>query len=227
VPHIVAHEVPIKTGKEGTYRGRYKCIFSGINKPSGAAQQSRAHLLNHLRDVEMVNLHASSGANATTRSSKHSFTGGRHFERDGSNLSNSASHRLLDGLGDYSHTQPKPQRNNFMQPILSHAEPQQQVQSFPRQGFSRTASQVRPRKLLHLPDSAVTDILPYCTTEPPLRQEQIIALSDIAGSVKELVLLALGAEAGDAVCAGKMEGAVGAETTGSIVEFFAAEWEVE
>jgi hypothetical protein len=198
-----------------------------MNKLGGAAQQSRVYLLNHLRDVEMVNLHASSGTNATMQSSKHSFTGGRYFEMDGSSLSNSTSHRPLDGSGDYSHTQPKPQRNNFMQPLLSRAQSQQQAQRFPRQAFSHAISQNRPRKQSHLPDRVVTDILPYCTTEPPLQQEQVIALSDIAGSVKELVLLALGAEAGDAVCVGKMEGAVGAETTGSIVEFFAAEWEVE
>jgi hypothetical protein len=175
----------------------------------------------------MVNLHASSGANATMQPSKHSFTRGRLFEIDGSSLSNNTSHRLLDGSGDYSHTQPKSQRHSFMQPTVPRVQPQQQGQGFPHQALPHTSSQFRSRKQPHLPESAVTDILPYCTTEPPLRQEHVIALSDIAGSMKELVLLALGVAAGDARCAEKMESAVGAETTGSFVDFFADEWEVE
>lgn len=78
------------------------------------------------------------------------------------------------------------------------------------------------------PKTAVTHILPYCTTEAPLRQEQVIALSDVVGSVKELVLLAVGAAAGDSACVDKLEGAVGgAHTAGCVVEFFAGEWEVE
>jgi hypothetical protein len=55
----------------------------------------------------------------------------------------------------------------------------------------------------------------------------VIALSDVAGSVKELVLLALGVAAGDVGCAEKMESAVGGAAMGSVVEFFAEEWEVE
>lgn len=114
-----------------------------------------------------------------------------------------------------------------MQLSLPRAQSHQQRQGLHQQALPHAAPQLRPRQQSHLPESAVKDILPYCTTEPPLRQEQVIALSDVAGSVKELVLLALGTAAGDAGCAERMEGAVGSETAGSIVEFFAEEWEVE
>jgi hypothetical protein len=58
-------------------------------------------------------------------------------------------------------------------------------------------------------------------------QDQVIALSDVVGSLKELVLLALGASAGDEVCVDKLECAVGSETASNIMEFFVDEWEVD
>lgn len=73
----------------------------------------------------------------------------------------------------------------------------------------------------------MTDVLPYCTTEPPLTQEQVIALSDIAGSVKELVLLALTAASGDRSSISKLTSAVGSMTADNIIDFFIDEWEVE
>jgi hypothetical protein len=63
--------------------------------------------------------------------------------------------------------------------------------------------------------------------EPSLTQNQVIALSDVAGSLKELVLLALGAAASDEVCVDKLGCAVGSETASNIMEFFVDEWEVE
>lgn len=78
-----------------------------------------------------------------------------------------------------------------------------------------------------MPRNVVTDILPYCTTELPLTQEQVIALSDVAGSVKELALLALSASAGDCVSIETLHAAVGTATANNIVDFFVDEWEVE
>jgi hypothetical protein len=75
--------------------------------------------------------------------------------------------------------------------------------------------------------STVTTLLPYCTTGPSLRQDQVIALSDIVGSLKELVLLVQGAATGDAKCEEKLVGAVGTETASNIVRFFVDEWETE
>ncbi|KAH7086765.1 hypothetical protein FB567DRAFT_526179 [Paraphoma chrysanthemicola] len=76
-------------------------------------------------------------------------------------------------------------------------------------------------------ENAVTDLLPFCTTGPPLQEEQIIALSDVAGSLKEVMMLALGAAAGDRGCVDKLEGAVGRDAAVRIVDFFGGEWEVE
>jgi hypothetical protein len=75
--------------------------------------------------------------------------------------------------------------------------------------------------------NAVNDLLPYCTTEPPLSQAQVIALSDVVGSLRELVVLALGAASDVAGCMEKLEGAVGLEAAANVVEFFADEWEID
>jgi hypothetical protein len=196
--------------------------------PGEAAHYSRVHLRNPPRDASMANPHPSASADVTKQSIKDCFSQKRHDESHNSNLGCNTSYSQLDGLGDYySHTQLKNVKTNFMQPSHPRAQPHQQRQGLPQQPLPHATSQLRPRQQSHLPESAVKDIVPYCTTEPPLRQEQVIALSDIAGSVKELVLLALRAAAGDAGCAERMEGAVGSETTGSVVEFFAEEWEVE
>jgi hypothetical protein len=118
--------------------------------------------------------------------------------------------------------------NRSAQPtLLARAHPHHQPRSQHHQTIDRTASQVPPPIQTHTPKNAVTDILPYCTTGPPLRQDQVIALSDVVGSIKELVLLALSAAAGDVESVNKMEGAVGPETTRNMAEFFAEEWEVE
>ncbi|KAI4616672.1 hypothetical protein J4E80_005947 [Alternaria sp. BMP 0032] len=73
----------------------------------------------------------------------------------------------------------------------------------------------------------LNDLLPYCTTEPPLSQAQVIASSDVVGSLKELVVLALGAASGVPGSMEKLEGAVGSQAAVNIVEFFADEWEIE
>ncbi|USP77238.1 hypothetical protein yc1106_04512 [Curvularia clavata] len=84
---------------------------------------------------------------------------------------------------------------------------------------------------LHTPslptETTVSTLLPYCTTEPPLSTTQVIALSDIVGSLRELVLLALAAAAGDAESMGRLEGALGRQGAVAVVEFFEGEWEIE
>ncbi|KAI4673246.1 uncharacterized protein J4E88_008858 [Alternaria novae-zelandiae] len=84
-----------------------------------------------------------------------------------------------------------------------------------------------PRQPSRTVGNAVNDLLPYCTTEPPLSQAQVIALSDVVGSLKELVVLALGAASGVPRSMEKLEGAVGSQAAVNIVEFFADEWEIE
>jgi hypothetical protein len=84
-----------------------------------------------------------------------------------------------------------------------------------------------PRQPARAIGNAVNDLLPYCTTEPPLGEAQVIALSDVAGSLRELVVLALGATSGTAGCMEKLDGAVGRQAAANIAEFFADEWEIE
>ena len=143
--------------------------------------------------------------------------------------SNGPYHQQVDGSAKYyPHTMPANSRSGLGQPA-----PQRNTQGRQYQGHHRhkapaaTASHVAPRHQNRIPENAVTDLLPYCTTGPPLRQEQIIALSNIVGSLKELVLLARGAAAGDAGCGDKLVDAVGVETASNIVGFFVDEWEVE
>ena len=84
-----------------------------------------------------------------------------------------------------------------------------------------------PRQQPRVSGNAVTDLLPYCTTGPPLRQDQVIALSDVVGSLKELVLIARGAAAGQDGCEKKLIDAVGVDTASNVVGFFMDEWEME
>jgi hypothetical protein len=109
-------------------------------------------------------------------------------------------------------------------PRTNHAQHQSQLQSHRRQPVANLVSRHQP---VQSDISAVAHILPFCTTEPPLRQEDVIALSDVAGSLKELVLLALGAARGDGVSVRRLEGTVGRGVAEGVVEFFAEEWEVE
>jgi hypothetical protein len=129
----------------------------------------------------------------------------------------------VDGAGDYS-SQGIGAKRAFTQPTYPHVSAQQHRQ---HQVPTRNSTQIDSRQNRETPRSAVTDVLPYCTTEPPLTQEQVITLSDVAGSVKELVLLALTAAAGDRVSTERINAALGQNTANNIIDFFLDEWEVE
>lgn len=76
--------------------------------------------------------------------------------------------------------------------------------------------------------SAVTTLLPYCTAGAPLNEGQVIAITDIAGSLQELALLALGAKDGDEECQRKLESALGSELAScNVLDFFSDEFEIE
>jgi hypothetical protein len=77
----------------------------------------------------------------------------------------------------------------------------------------RATSQAKPAM------NAATDLLPYCIADTCMSQDQVIALSDVAGSIKDLALLALGA-AVDKRARSILEHAVGPEAATSIIEFF-------
>jgi hypothetical protein len=76
------------------------------------------------------------------------------------------------------------------------------------------------------PRNAV-DLLPFCTISAPLTNAQVIALSDVVGSLKELAVLALRAASGDQQCMGRLMDAVGEQAAVGIVEFFVEEWEID
>lgn len=140
------------------------------------------------------------------------------------NLRNKAGHsHQVDGAGDYP-SQGTGATRAFTQPTYPHVYAQHKRQ---HQVPTRTPTQTDSRQNKEAPRSVVTDVLPYCTTEPPLTHEQVIALSDVAGSVKELVLLALTAAAGDRASTEKITAAVGQTTTHNIIDFFVDEWEIE
>jgi hypothetical protein len=104
---------------------------------------------------------------------------------------------------------------------------QQQYQTRIPLPSHNVASVSPPRQPARAIGNAANDLLPYCTTEPPLNGAQVIALSDVVGSLRELVILALGAASGAAGCMEKLEGAVGPRAAVNIAEFFTDEWEIE
>ncbi|KAJ4296287.1 hypothetical protein N0V90_006332 [Kalmusia sp. IMI 367209] len=73
--------------------------------------------------------------------------------------------------------------------------------------------------------TAVRDLLPYCTIEIKLTEEQVIRLSDIAGSLKEVMLIALQAKM-DERAARHLAEAVGVDDMRGIVDFFDEEFEI-
>jgi hypothetical protein len=127
----------------------------------------------------------------------------------------------------YTQAMPAKMRNGLVQPSVPHKYIPYQIQGHLQKPPAHAISQAIPRQHSRITKNAATDILPYCTTEPPLRDDKVIALSDTVGSMKELVLLALGAAEGDRSSSDRLAGAVGAVTASSIVEFFVGEWEVE
>jgi hypothetical protein len=75
----------------------------------------------------------------------------------------------------------------------------QQHRTFPTQPQAQNhppRSRVQPAARPQGPASpnAAIDLLRWCTADMPLNNEQVIALSDVAGSLKELMMLALTAK---------------------------------
>ena len=74
----------------------------------------------------------------------------------------------------------------------------------------------------------MTKLLPHCTVERPLDESQVISLTDAAGSLQELVLLALGAKDGDEACLNVFLDALGSEqAVAGVMDFFCDEFEAE
>ncbi|PVH98592.1 hypothetical protein DM02DRAFT_43530 [Periconia macrospinosa] len=73
--------------------------------------------------------------------------------------------------------------------------------------------------------SAVRDLLPFCTSTLPLGEAQVVNLSDMAGSLKEVMLIAMQAAMDDDVMA-HLQSAVGEEAAEGIVNFFSDEFQI-
>lgn len=75
------------------------------------------------------------------------------------------------------------------------------------------------------PKNAFADLLPFCTTGLPLTETQAINLSDVAGSLKEMMLIALQARVDERVMA-ELQNVVGEQAAEGIVNFFGDEFEI-
>ena len=104
---------------------------------------------------------------------------------------------------------------------------------YPRHGRGETRlksdrpAQLGPQLSSGTRGNAVSDLLPYCSTGPPLGKEHVIALTDVVGSLKELVLVSISAASGDTRCVESLKSAVGGQNAENIVDFFTTEWEID
>jgi len=74
--------------------------------------------------------------------------------------------------------------------------------------------------------TAIHDLLPFCTTEAPLTQEQVIGLSDLAGNLKEIMVLALWAKTNKMHAADRLRVVAGPRAISGIMDFFSDEFEM-
>jgi hypothetical protein len=94
-----------------------------------------------------------------------------------------------------------------------------------RRHFSNAANRPLTKQTPAAANTAL-ELLPYCTTNMRLSNEQIIGLSDIAGNWREIVLLSLAAAVDDGARS-DMERAVGPEAAAGVVDFWNDEWVAE
>ncbi|KAJ8117280.1 hypothetical protein OPT61_g1496 [Boeremia exigua] len=107
-----------------------------------------------------------------------------------------------------------------------HSQPQMQAQRT-HQLNSKATHSAYWKQNKEAASSAVATLLPHCTADIPLNESQVISITDVAGSLKELVLLALGAKEGDGECVGKLQSALGSEqAVAGLVDFFSDEYEI-
>ena len=72
------------------------------------------------------------------------------------------------------------------------------------------------------------DLLPYCTTRTKLlSRAEVISFSDVAGSFREVVLLALRTSGAEDEEMGGLEGALGPDGAKGVREFWHNEWVVD
>jgi hypothetical protein len=148
----------------------------------------------------------------------------------------------VDRPADYrSHMLPPTTRHNPNQPAmqsyqqkwqqphpLHHQQLRAQHRLLPSHHTHNTAAINAHSTQQKPPESIVTKLLPHCTVERPLDESQVISLTDAAGSLQELVLLALGAKDGDESYLNAFWDALGSDqAVAGVVDFFCDEFEVE
>lgn len=127
------------------------------------------------------------------------------------------AHRCLREQAPQQH-QPNPQREQYPQ---NQAMPTYQVNV-------EVAPQSHSRQHKPAAGNATTTLLPYCTADTPLNDSQVIAVTDVAGNLQELALLALGAKAGDEDCMLRLGNVLGSgQALAGVVDFFSGEFGVE
>ncbi|KAF9735817.1 hypothetical protein PMIN06_002181 [Paraphaeosphaeria minitans] len=90
---------------------------------------------------------------------------------------------------------------------------------------SLTTPQLRAKPNNHSAKSAYRDLLPYCTADTLLTEQQVVRLSDVAGSLREVVVLAVRARM-DERAAGVLREALGEGGARGVVEFWEEEFEI-
>ncbi|RMZ66665.1 opa3 domain-containing [Pyrenophora seminiperda CCB06] len=134
----------------------------------------------------------------------------------------------LDGGTDHDlYASPAVIGGNYTHPAVPSYSQQQDHERTSHQSRHTSSVAPSPHQQTHTTTNTVRHLLPYCTTEPPLNKAQVIALSDVVGSLKELALLALCATSGDVNSLEKLESAMGRQTASYITDFFADEWEID
>ncbi|KAF2806651.1 uncharacterized protein BDZ99DRAFT_347930, partial [Mytilinidion resinicola] len=79
---------------------------------------------------------------------------------------------------------------------------------------------------LQQPKITIQHLLPYCTKRGVLNEADITNLAEVAGSLRELVAMALRGEV-DALGRDVLEGAMGVEMAQGVREFWGEEWVVD
>lgn len=147
--------------------------------------------------------------------------------------------QLRNGHGQANSQPHQQQLNSQQQGSLSHCPRPQQWRPPQIQHPGLQASYMQPTGNMAAPHalskqqhlvagSTATTLLPHCTVDIPLNEHQVIAITGVAKSMKELVLLALGAKDSGEECASRLEDALGSEQAAAgVVSFFSGEFEIQ
>ena len=116
-----------------------------------------------------------------------------------------------------SETDEQRQSRLFLSPRSKHGSSQKNTPSPPKSSLT-TSSPLRRSS-----PCAGMDLLPFCTTEGTLSRSETVGLSDVAGSLREVVLLASSGQPNE-TSKDVLNGALGGHTASCIRDFWTGEW---